>query len=80
MALAFEDGRNGQVGGIDQFTGPQFLAAGEPCGWLAAGRRAAARGGERLGDTLALGVTQWRRVVQEGLGVLSKRRAGLSQV
>ena len=80
IALAFEDGRNGQVVGIDQFTVTQFLAVGEPCGLLADVGMAAEHGGERLGDTLALGLTQCRRVVQEVLGLLPKRSDGLSQV
>ena len=35
---------------------------------------------ERLGDTLALGVTQRRRLVQEVLGLLPKRGNGLAKL
>jgi hypothetical protein len=80
IALAFEDGSDSESVGIDQFAVTQFLAVGEPCGLLAEVCMAAHRSVERLGDTLALGVTQGRRLVQEVLGLLPKRGNRLSKL
>ena len=70
IALAFEDGCDSEIIGIDQFTVRQFLAVGEPGGLLADVCMAAQGRAERFGDTLALGVTQRRRLVQALLGLL----------
>ena len=35
IALAFENGRDGEIVGIDEFTVAEFFALGEPCGLLA---------------------------------------------
>src|SRR5215813_702912 len=58
IALAFDDGRNGEIVGIDQFTVPQFLALSEPSGLLADVRMTVQGRLERLGDSLALSVTE----------------------
>ena len=70
IALAFEDGSDREIVGIDQFTVRQFLAVGEPCGLLADVGMAAQGGVERFRDTCALGVTQRHGLVQEMLGLL----------
>ena len=54
---------------------------GEPCGLLRADvRMAAHRRVERLGDTLARGVTERRRLVKEVLGLLPQRGDGLAKL
>jgi len=80
IALAFENGRDGEVVGIDKFTVTEFLAVGEPCGLRADVRLAAQRRVERIGETLALGVAQRRRLLKELLRVLPKRGDGLSKL
>jgi hypothetical protein len=75
IALAFEDGRDGEIVGIDQFTVTEFLAVDEPCGLLADVRMVAQRRGERIGATLALGIAQRRRLGKKVLRLLPQRAA-----
>lgn len=80
IALAFEDGSHGEIVGIDQLTVLEFLAVGEPGGLLADVRMVAQRLGARLGETLALGLAQGRRLSQEVLRLLSQRGDGLAKL
>ena len=80
IALALDDGRDGEIVGIDQFTVEQCLALGEPGGLLADVGMAAQGRLERRGDPLALGVTERRRLVQEPLGLLPQRGNGCSKL
>ena len=80
IALAFEDGRDGEIVGIDEFTVLEFFALGEPCGLLTDVLIVVHRRGERRGETCALGVAQRCRLGKESLGVLPKRCDGLSKL
>ena len=79
IALAFEDGSDGEIVGIDQFTVAEFFPLGERGGLRADVRMAAHRRVERIGQTRARGVAQRCRLVKELLGVLPKRGEGLSK-
>ena len=76
-ALAFEDGRDGEIVGIDELTVPEFLAAGEPGGWRADVGMGAQRRAERRGGTLALRIAQ-RRLGQEVLRLPPQGDHGLA--
>ena len=80
MTLAFKDGRDGEIVGIDEFTVPEFLAVGEPGGLCADMGMVAHGRGERLGDTLALGIAQRRRLGQEVLRLLPQGGNGLTKL
>lgn len=80
IALAFDDGRDREIIGMDHFTVPQFLALGEPRGLLANMRMVAQRRRERLGDALALGIAQRRCLCQEMLSLLPQGSKGFAKV
>jgi hypothetical protein len=80
IALAFEDRRDGEIVGIDEFTVAEFFALGELGGLLADVRMAAHRRVERIGQTLALGVAQSCRLRKAVLGLLPKRGNGLAKL
>ena len=80
IALAFEDGSDREIIGIDQFTVTQFLAVREQGGLLADVGMAAQGRVERLSDTLALGVPECRGLGQEMLGLLPQGWNGLAKL
>ena len=80
MALAFEDGSDGEIVGIDELTVAEFFPLGELGGLLADVRMAAQRCVERIGQTLARGVAQRCRLRKELLGLLPKHRDGLAKL
>jgi hypothetical protein len=80
IAFPFEDGSAREIVGIDQLTVQQLLAMGEPGGLRADVGMAAQCRVERLSDTLALGVTERRRLVQEMLGLLPQCGNGLAKL
>ena len=79
IALAFEDGSDGEIVGIDKFTVTEFFPLGELGGLLADVRMAAHRRVERLGQTLARGSLSAVACVKELLGLLPKRGDGLAK-
>ena len=79
IALAFEDGGNGEIVGIDEFTVAEFFALGEPCGLLADVRMAAQRRVERLAKRWRWASLSVGRLVKELLGLLPKRGDGLAK-
>ena len=79
IALAFEDGSDGEIVGIDELTVAEPFPLDEPCGVLVDVRMAVHRRVERLGETLTRGVAERRRLGKELLGVLPQRGDGLSQ-
>ena len=80
IALAFHDGGDGRIIGIDEFTVAEFFPVGELGGLLTDVRMAAHRHVERLGQTLARGVAQCCRLCKELLGLLLKRIDGLAKL
>ena len=80
IALAFEDGRDRQIVGIDEFTVRQCLAMDEPGGLLADVGMVIQGRAERLGETLALPIAQRCRLDQEALGLLPQSGDGLPQL
>ena len=80
IALAFEDGRDGEIIGIDEFRVAEFFVLGEPGRLFADVGMAAHRRVERLGPTLARGVAQRCRLREELLGLVPKRGDGLAQL
>jgi hypothetical protein len=80
IPLAFHDGRHGGVIRIDDCTVAELFALREPLGLLPDVRRAAHRRGERLGETLALGLAERGRPVQELLSLVPKVGDGLAKL
>ena len=80
IALAFEDGGDREIVGIDEFTVTEFLAVGELFGLLADVRMAAQRRVACLGYPLALAVAQRGRLGQQLLGLLPKCCNGLANL
>ena len=80
IALAFADGSDGEIVGMDELTVGELFPVDEPCGLLADVRMAVQRRVERLGETLACGGAERRRLGKELLGLLPKRRDGFSQL
>ena len=80
IALAFEDGSDAEIVGIDEFTVAEFFPVGELGGLRADVRMAAHRRVERIGQTLARGTAQRCRLCKELLGLLPKRGDGLAKL
>ena len=81
IALAFEDGGNGGIVGIDDFTVAEFFALGEPCGLLADVRMARCIAALNVAANRSrCGVTERCRLGQEVLGLLPKRGDGLAKL
>lgn len=80
IALAFENGRDGEIIGIDEFGVAEFFALGELGGLFADVGMAAHRHVERIGQTRARGVAQRCRLREELLGLLPKRGDGLAKL
>ena len=76
LALAFAQGSDGELVGLDECPVTEFVAVGEPVGWCAPGRLAAPRRVARLGYPLALGVAQRGRLGQQVLRVRAQRGPG----
>ncbi len=78
MALTFEEGRDGEIIGLDECGVAEFFALGELGGLCTDVGMAAQRRVERLGQTRARGVAQRCRLREELLGVVPKRGPGLA--
>ena len=80
IALAFENGSDGEIVGIDEFTVTKFFALGEPFGLLADVCMAAHRCVEHRGEPLARGVAERGRLVKELLSLLPQRSDRFAQL
>ena len=68
IALAFDNGGNGGIVGIDQFTVAELLALGQPGGLFTDVVMVVHRRGERQGETLTLGAHAGYASVRGALG------------
>ena len=80
IALAFEDGGNGGIIGIDDFAVGQFFALGQALRLLGDVPMGGAGGLQVAQQTLALGLAPGAVLVQACSGLLGPGRNGIAQV